>query len=60
MAEPGPCTNTAGYISNAEINEIILGGGNMKTYHDGGSNSDILVYDGKTQLLFLPELSLTV
>lgn len=45
VAEPGACTNTAGYISNAEINDIIAAG-NVKTYHDGGSNSDILVYDG--------------
>lgn len=44
VAEPGACTNTAGYISNAEINDIIAAG-NVKTYHDGGSNSDILVYD---------------
>ncbi|KAJ7244646.1 glycoside hydrolase superfamily [Mycena haematopus] len=43
-AAPGPCTQTAGYISNAEINQIIANG-NVQTFHDDPSDSDILVYD---------------
>ncbi|KAJ7513181.1 class V chitinase-like protein [Mycena galericulata] len=43
-ATPGPCTQTAGYISNAEINQIITNG-NVQTFHDDPSDSDILVYN---------------
>ncbi|PNP53750.1 hypothetical protein THARTR1_05874 [Trichoderma harzianum] len=42
-ATPGRCTKTAGYISNAEIFEI-LGAGNGSTHHDTGSDSDIALY----------------
>ncbi|KAH8896256.1 hypothetical protein GQ53DRAFT_713976 [Thozetella sp. PMI_491] len=44
-AAPGMCTETSGYIANAEINEIIQTYPNVKSFHDGESNSDILVYD---------------
>jgi hypothetical protein len=44
-AQPGRCTETGGYISNAEINEIIRAGGGRQ-FHDGASNSDILIYKG--------------
>ncbi|KAJ7505174.1 glycoside hydrolase superfamily [Mycena galericulata] len=43
-ATPGPCTQTAGYIANAEINQIIANG-NVQTFHDDPSDSDILVYN---------------
>lgn len=46
-AAAGRCTNTAGYISNAEINEIIANSSDsVLSYTDGNSESDILVYDG--------------
>ena len=45
-AEKGRCTQTSGYISNAEIKEIILSKENVQSFHDGASNSDIVVYDG--------------
>ncbi len=45
QAAPGECTNTSGYIAHAEINRIILNDPTAKSWHDGGSNSDILVYD---------------
>ncbi|EEA29070.1 conserved hypothetical protein [Talaromyces marneffei ATCC 18224] len=46
-AEPGVCTNTAGYISNAEINEIMGNSSRVTTsYVDESSHSNILVYDG--------------
>ncbi|OAA63574.1 Glycoside hydrolase, subgroup, catalytic core [Niveomyces insectorum RCEF 264] len=56
-AAAGPCTNTPGFLSDAEIKAIIAGtsesgggggGGNTVTtsYLDAGSNSNILVYNG--------------
>jgi len=44
-AAPGRCTQTRGYISNAEINDIIRNGGG-KQFHDGASNTDVLLYQG--------------
>ncbi|KAJ5159039.1 uncharacterized protein N7500_008690 [Penicillium coprophilum] len=44
-AKKGVCTDTAGYISNAEIGRIKNLNPNVKTWHDGDSNSDIMVYD---------------
>lgn len=45
-AEPGPCTNTAGYISNAELNLIIANTSIAKTqYLDSVSDSNILIWD---------------
>lgn len=45
----GPCTNTNGYIAAAEIRDILhqcqVGERNVGTYHDGASNTDIVVYD---------------
>jgi hypothetical protein len=46
-AYPGRCTTTRGYISNAELNEIIQNHGNlsiMKSYVDDASGSNILMY----------------
>ncbi|KAM3457581.1 hypothetical protein MY3296_001013 [Beauveria thailandica] len=43
-AAPGICTNTSGYISHAEISRIIENDSSSKTWHDGASNSDIMVY----------------
>ncbi|KAH8892724.1 glycoside hydrolase, partial [Thozetella sp. PMI_491] len=43
-AEKGACTDTAGYISNAEIDELITFGEATKTWHDADSNSDMMVY----------------
>nr|QDJ94334.1 chitinase chiC1 [Cordyceps cicadae] len=46
-AAPGRCTNTSGYVSYAELAEIIRrDGGNARTFHDGDSNSDVLLYRG--------------
>lgn len=43
-AAPGECTATAGYISDAEIKDIISGGGNIQQWRDS-SLSNILVYN---------------
>ncbi|KAK9424269.1 hypothetical protein SUNI508_03757 [Seiridium unicorne] len=45
QATPGRCTNSAGYIANAEINEIISGNGDITTWHDDTTGSDFLVYN---------------
>ncbi|KAK2601575.1 hypothetical protein QQS21_004893 [Conoideocrella luteorostrata] len=46
-AKPGRCTKTGGYISYAEINEIIKrGGSEVRVFHDGESNSDIMLNQG--------------
>ena len=54
-AKEGRCTKTAGYIANAEIYEIIDSqevalpdGPKIRVTHDRASNSDILIYDGKS------------
>lgn len=45
-AAKGPCTDTAGYISNAEINDIMKNPSRVnENYIDPTSNSNILVYD---------------
>ncbi|KAI1120979.1 hypothetical protein F5Y10DRAFT_289094 [Nemania abortiva] len=45
-AAKGRCTGTAGYISNAEIKEIISDGSRVTTsYVDASSDTNILVYD---------------
>ncbi|KAF7337318.1 Glycoside hydrolase family 18 protein [Mycena sanguinolenta] len=53
-ATPGPCTQTAGYIANAEINQIIAGGG-VQTFHDDSSDSDILVYDSVQWVAYMDD-----
>ncbi|KID97061.1 glycoside hydrolase family 18 protein, partial [Metarhizium majus ARSEF 297] len=45
-ANPGRCTNTRGYLAYAETKEIISAGGNVRTFHDGDSNTDVLLYNG--------------
>ncbi|KAL0929845.1 Killer toxin subunits alpha/beta 6 [Colletotrichum truncatum] len=44
-AKKGRCTDTAGYISDFEIAEIIKKGGAIKSWYDAESDSDYLVYD---------------
>ncbi|KAM0463941.1 hypothetical protein ACHAO4_000666 [Trichoderma viride] len=42
-ATPGRCTKTAGYISNAEIFEL-LEAGSGSTHYDKGSDSNVAIY----------------
>lgn len=44
-ATPGRCTNTSGYLAQAEINEMIARGGGRSLY-DPVSNSDVLIHNG--------------
>ncbi|GFF80120.1 killer toxin subunits alpha/beta [Aspergillus lentulus] len=63
QATPGKCTATGGYISDAEINEILEGSttnGLLKRdgrvnqhYVDQTSNSDILVYDNTQWVAYM-------
>lgn len=41
----GPCTDTAGYIANAEINEILASNPSATYSYDTESQTDILVYN---------------
>jgi hypothetical protein len=50
-AQPGRCTKTGGYISNAEINELIRKGDGVKQMHDDASNTDVLLYRGMSYYL---------
>lgn len=46
-AAKGSCTDTAGYISNAEIDAIkSVQNVKVQSWHDGASNSDMMVYNG--------------
>jgi chitinase len=65
-AYPGPCTGTAGYIANAEINAILGGTGTWKTpsgalqpissyssIFDEDSHSNIAVYDNMQWVAYM-------
>ncbi|KAH8703522.1 hypothetical protein BGW36DRAFT_423083 [Talaromyces proteolyticus] len=43
--EAEPCTQTAGYISNAEINQILQENSNAQSLYSSGDSSNILVYN---------------
>lgn len=44
----GPCTQTAGYISNAEINQILAQNSNAQLLYSSADETNILIYN-KTQ-----------
>ncbi|KFY18212.1 hypothetical protein V492_00069 [Pseudogymnoascus sp. VKM F-4246] len=52
-AKPGKCTKTPGYIANAEIKEIINGGGAIQTWNDKKIDSDFLIYEGTEWVSYL-------
>jgi GH18 family chitinase len=53
-ATPGMCTITAGYISNAEILNIIgVNDSSTKTWYDTDSNSNIMVYNDNQWVAFM-------
>ncbi|KAL7629535.1 hypothetical protein AAE478_001056 [Parahypoxylon ruwenzoriense] len=45
-AQPGRCTKTGGYLAAAEINEIIQRSDGVQIFHDGDSNTDVMLYKG--------------
>ena len=44
-AVPGRCTNTSGYLAQAEINELIMRNG-IRAFYDAQSNSNVMIYNG--------------
>lgn len=44
-ATPGRCTQTAGYLAQAEIDEILKNDKHAMTFYDNSSHSDIMVYN---------------
>lgn len=44
-ATPGRCTQTAGYLAQAEINENLQNDKSATTFYDNESESDIMVYN---------------
>lgn len=44
-ATPGRCTQTAGYLAQAEIDEILQNDKSATTFYDNDSESDIMVYN---------------
>ncbi|KFY19639.1 hypothetical protein V491_04321 [Pseudogymnoascus sp. VKM F-3775] len=52
-AKKGLCTDTAGYISNAEIDTIISQGGAIKTWSDKVTATDFLVYGGTEWVAYM-------
>ncbi|KAK4246406.1 glycoside hydrolase [Corynascus novoguineensis] len=62
-AKPGRCTGTPGYISNAEIDEIMAAEGSLQarsgrvvtSFIDTSSNTDVLVYDDNQWVGYMSE-----
>ncbi|KAL2812789.1 hypothetical protein BDW59DRAFT_167716 [Aspergillus cavernicola] len=44
-ATPSRCTNTAGYIANAEIDLLISDNNSTQVLFDGDTDSDLIIYD---------------
>ena len=47
-SKPGRCTKEGGYLAYAEITEIIKRGESTRTFHDAGSNTDVMLYKGSS------------
>lgn len=45
-AAPGRCTKTPGYLGYAEVLEILARGDGAKVFHDGSSNTDVMLFKG--------------
>jgi GH18 family chitinase len=55
-ATPGPCTQTGGYISNAEINMIIgVNNSGLNQFSDAESDSDILVFNANQWVAYMTD-----
>ncbi len=52
-AKKGPCTDTAGYISDAEIKDVIRSGRINHNYIDITSHTNIIVYDDTEWIGFM-------
>ncbi|KAK6515917.1 hypothetical protein TWF281_004509 [Arthrobotrys megalospora] len=54
-AMPGRCTKTSGYISNAEIDEILRTNPGAKKTYDAGSSSDIVVWNSTQWVAYMDD-----
>ncbi|KAK6502020.1 hypothetical protein TWF481_009838 [Arthrobotrys musiformis] len=54
-AMPGRCTKTRGYISNAEIDEILRTNPSARKTHDSGSTSDIVVWNSTEWVAYMDD-----
>ncbi|KAK3988009.1 killer toxin subunits alpha/beta-like protein [Cladorrhinum sp. PSN332] len=54
-ATKGKCTDTAGYISNAEIREILATNPSARTTFDSATETDILVYDSTQWVAYMDD-----
>ncbi|KAF3160006.1 hypothetical protein TWF788_003433 [Orbilia oligospora] len=54
-AMPGRCTGTRGYISNAEINEILRLNPSAKKLYDTESTSDIVVFNNTEWVAYMDD-----
>lgn len=46
IANPGPCTNTSGFLSLAEIDDLLLSRLDTASFHDDSSDTDVVIYNG--------------
>ncbi|KAH6679952.1 killer toxin subunits alpha/beta [Plectosphaerella plurivora] len=53
-AKPGRCTGTGGYLANAEIDEIINGGGAVKLWGDD-DDTNFVVYEGTEWVAYMTD-----
>ncbi|KAL2846688.1 glycoside hydrolase [Aspergillus pseudoustus] len=54
-AKKGDCTDTSGYLANAEINNIIASDDTAVTGYDEDSDSDWMVYDGNQWVAYMTD-----
>lgn len=54
-ATPGKCTNTAGYLANAEIDQIIDSNDSAQKSFDDASDSNILVYNATQWVAYMDD-----
>jgi GH18 family chitinase len=54
-ASPGRCTDTSGYLANAEILEIQKENGSVDSHYDADSDSDIVVYNETQWVAFMTD-----
>ncbi|KAJ2849889.1 hypothetical protein IWW36_002308 [Coemansia brasiliensis] len=57
-ATPGTCTNTAGYISLTEINDIVSSGSVRQQYYDEVADCDILLYGSDQWVAWTTEVTM--
>ena len=57
LAAPGICTGQAGYIANGELDRIGRSRSGVLKFHDGPSNTDIMVYNQTEWLAYMSSIT---